>query len=369
MCRSPRSSSAGGIEYNYRREPADPSARRRRSDQLGRGARRQLAAMTGTDVPTYTRERPGMSAFVLEDGVVYHTYSTYARGLDGLWGMYQWLDRAPKGRNETGVWWRRHDEYGAESEWRAMNETDNAHAANWLSLAAAPTFAIMALLSGIGGASQDLLCTMTQASPFSGMTAMYLLMSAFHLAPWLRMFSIRTRHARDQRGRIGRQGVAAPGDMLVGARQHQLLGVGRAAFRGIEVEQPERHVARRRGGLQRRHVDGAVEAQQRVAVAHRVIERAAVAQEDVRRAAARHGRGREAIHGIGRLRRAVIGDDRRAFVVIAEVQPAAAVLLHIQVVGGLAQAARLRIARGPGASMSGGTARRCFASAIAWFMA
>ena len=46
------------------------------------------------------------------DGVVYHTYSTYARGLDGLWGMYQWLDRAPKGRNETGVWWRRHDEYG-----------------------------------------------------------------------------------------------------------------------------------------------------------------------------------------------------------------------------------------------------------------
>src|SRR2546425_697400 len=68
-------------------------------------------AMTGTDVPTYTRERPGMSAFALEDGVVYHTYSTYARGVDGLWGMFQWLDRAPKGRNETGVWWRRHDEY------------------------------------------------------------------------------------------------------------------------------------------------------------------------------------------------------------------------------------------------------------------
>ena len=69
-----------------------------------------FAAMTGTDVATYTRERPGMSAFVLEDGVVYHTYSAYARGLDGLWGMYQWLDRAPKGRNETGFWWRRHDE-------------------------------------------------------------------------------------------------------------------------------------------------------------------------------------------------------------------------------------------------------------------
>jgi predicted dithiol-disulfide oxidoreductase (DUF899 family) len=67
--------------------------------------------MCGTDVPTYERERPGMSAFAREDGAVYHTYSTYARGLDGLWGMYQWLDRAPKGRTETGVWWSRHDEY------------------------------------------------------------------------------------------------------------------------------------------------------------------------------------------------------------------------------------------------------------------
>ena len=71
-----------------------------------------MAATTGTDVATYTRERPGMSAFVLENGVVYHAYSTYARGLDGLWGMYQWLDRAPRGRNESGLWWRRHDEYG-----------------------------------------------------------------------------------------------------------------------------------------------------------------------------------------------------------------------------------------------------------------
>lgn len=71
----------------------------------------QFAATCGTDARTYARDRPGMSAFVLEDGIVYHTYSTYARGLDGLWGMYQWLDRAPKGRNETGIWWRRHDEY------------------------------------------------------------------------------------------------------------------------------------------------------------------------------------------------------------------------------------------------------------------
>jgi predicted dithiol-disulfide oxidoreductase (DUF899 family) len=107
----------GGVEYNYRREPAktrEPLAGKTVGewDLLGdQGPVAQIAAMTGTNVPTYTRERPGLSAFVLEDGVVYHTYSTYARGLDGLWGMYQWLDRAPKGRNETGVWWRRHDEY------------------------------------------------------------------------------------------------------------------------------------------------------------------------------------------------------------------------------------------------------------------
>jgi predicted dithiol-disulfide oxidoreductase (DUF899 family) len=72
----------------------------------------EIAAMTGTDAATYTRERPGVSAFALEDGVVYHTYSAYARGVDSLWGMYQWLDRAPLGRNETGVWWRHHDKYG-----------------------------------------------------------------------------------------------------------------------------------------------------------------------------------------------------------------------------------------------------------------
>jgi predicted dithiol-disulfide oxidoreductase (DUF899 family) len=69
------------------------------------------AATTGTDLATYTREREGMSAFALEDGVIYHTYSTYARGVDAIWGMYAWFDRAPKGRNETGLWLRRHDEY------------------------------------------------------------------------------------------------------------------------------------------------------------------------------------------------------------------------------------------------------------------
>jgi predicted dithiol-disulfide oxidoreductase (DUF899 family) len=96
---------AGGVEYNYRRE----SAWLLRDAE---GPVAQMAAMTGTDAATYTRERPGLSAFVREGDAVYHAYSTYARGLDGLWGMYQWLDRAPRGRNETGVWWRRHDEYG-----------------------------------------------------------------------------------------------------------------------------------------------------------------------------------------------------------------------------------------------------------------
>jgi predicted dithiol-disulfide oxidoreductase (DUF899 family) len=103
---------AGTVEYNYRREPALTS--RGIGDAMtkgGEGPVAELAATTGTDVAAYTRERPGMSAFVLEDGVVYHTYSTYARGLDALWGMYPWLDRTPKGRNETGIWWRRHDEY------------------------------------------------------------------------------------------------------------------------------------------------------------------------------------------------------------------------------------------------------------------
>ena len=95
----------GLVEYNYGREG-------RWQVREGEGPVAEFAAMAGTDAATYTRERPGMSAFTLEDGVVYHAYSTDARGLDGLWGMYQWLDRAPKGRNEKGLWWRRHDEYG-----------------------------------------------------------------------------------------------------------------------------------------------------------------------------------------------------------------------------------------------------------------
>ncbi len=99
----------GGIDYNFRREP--PTAWRRGQDGGGQGAEGMIAAMTGTDIPTFQRDRPGLSAFAIEDGAVHHTYSAYARGVDGLWGAYQWLDRAPKGRNETGVWWRHRDRY------------------------------------------------------------------------------------------------------------------------------------------------------------------------------------------------------------------------------------------------------------------
>jgi predicted dithiol-disulfide oxidoreductase (DUF899 family) len=96
-----------GIEYNFRREapmevPAGGVSTEPPSDH---------AAQAGTDDYSFERERPGVSAFVLEDGVVYHTYSAYSRGVDGLWGMYQWLDRAPKGRNDDGVWFRHHDRY------------------------------------------------------------------------------------------------------------------------------------------------------------------------------------------------------------------------------------------------------------------
>jgi predicted dithiol-disulfide oxidoreductase (DUF899 family) len=67
-----------------------------------------------TDPDDLPSELPGMSAFALDGGVVYHTYSAYARGVDGLWNMWQWLDRTPQGRNEGDYsWFRRHDTYEA----------------------------------------------------------------------------------------------------------------------------------------------------------------------------------------------------------------------------------------------------------------
>jgi predicted dithiol-disulfide oxidoreductase (DUF899 family) len=95
----------GGVPYNYRRVDPMPVP------PPDEGPVAEMAAASGTDVAAYTRQRPGMSAFALVDGVVHHTYSTYARGLDALWGMYQWLDRAPLGRNEPDIWWRHHDAY------------------------------------------------------------------------------------------------------------------------------------------------------------------------------------------------------------------------------------------------------------------
>jgi predicted dithiol-disulfide oxidoreductase (DUF899 family) len=96
----------GTVEYNFAQRDVTPALEAPAESTVA-----QVAAMTGTDAATYARQSPGVSAFALEDGVVYHTYSAYARGLDALWGMYQWLDRAPKGRNESGIWFRRHDEY------------------------------------------------------------------------------------------------------------------------------------------------------------------------------------------------------------------------------------------------------------------
>jgi predicted dithiol-disulfide oxidoreductase (DUF899 family) len=96
----------GIVEYNFRPRDLTPVI-----EAGGESPVAEIAARCGTDAATYLREAPGMSAFALEDGVVYHTYSAYSRGVDALWGMYQWLDRAPKGRNETELWFRRRDEY------------------------------------------------------------------------------------------------------------------------------------------------------------------------------------------------------------------------------------------------------------------
>jgi predicted dithiol-disulfide oxidoreductase (DUF899 family) len=95
----------GELDYNFATRDIRPIL------ESTEGGVADMAARCGTDVAGYMRQAPGMSAFALEDGVVYHTYSAYARGVDAMWGMYTWLDRAPKGRNETGLWFQRHDEY------------------------------------------------------------------------------------------------------------------------------------------------------------------------------------------------------------------------------------------------------------------
>jgi len=96
---------SGAVDYNFATSDLRPSENSPVLMEIAKGA--------GTDPVSYRKEGPGMSAFILEDGVVYHTYSAYGRGVDGVWGMYSWLDRAPLGRNEEGFWWRRNDEYEA----------------------------------------------------------------------------------------------------------------------------------------------------------------------------------------------------------------------------------------------------------------
>ena len=98
----------GDIEYNYARNAHAMDKIEEVPPVVA-----AIAKDAGTDPASFTRDRPGMSAFIQKDGAIYHTYSAYARGLDPLWNMYQWLDRAPLGRNESGVWWKRNDEYGA----------------------------------------------------------------------------------------------------------------------------------------------------------------------------------------------------------------------------------------------------------------
>jgi len=92
---------AAGAEHNFRQIVIDMN---------------QLPHKGKTDDPVEAGESHGVSAFVVEDGEVFHTYSSYARGADVLWGMYQWLDRAPLGRNENGPWFKRHDEYHMPQE-------------------------------------------------------------------------------------------------------------------------------------------------------------------------------------------------------------------------------------------------------------
>jgi len=106
----------GAVNYNYRDGNVSSRANEIKPADAIPEAGKKIAATVGSDWPTYTREAPGMSAFVLKDGIVYHTYSAYERGLDALWNMYQWLDRTPLGRNEEGetMWFKRHDEYDSE---------------------------------------------------------------------------------------------------------------------------------------------------------------------------------------------------------------------------------------------------------------
>jgi predicted dithiol-disulfide oxidoreductase (DUF899 family) len=102
---------SGKVEYNYRKGNISSNDNDIKGTHKAPEFGVKIAGTVGTDWATYTKEAPGMSTFVLKDGIIYHAYSSYARGLDGLWNIYQWLDRAPFGRNESGLWMKRHNEY------------------------------------------------------------------------------------------------------------------------------------------------------------------------------------------------------------------------------------------------------------------
>jgi predicted dithiol-disulfide oxidoreductase (DUF899 family) len=102
-----------GIEYNYRSFDPRPLLEAAAGTPF-----EAVAKMAGTDPAGYMTEAHGLSAFALEDGVVYHTYSTYARGAEFVLGFYTFLDRVPKGRNEGDppeMWIRRRGEYEDET--------------------------------------------------------------------------------------------------------------------------------------------------------------------------------------------------------------------------------------------------------------
>lgn len=178
-----------------------------------RGPVAQIAAMTETDVATYTRDRPGVSAFELADGAVYHSYSSYARGWTASGACTNGSTAPPRAatskasggatttamaRSDCDAASHPHLERGGgnaalnTAEWLSLSAAADGSAAkpnckpatlavaDWLSLAAAPTFAIMALLTATTG-SADMICmTAPDAFPIGGMVPMYLLMSGFH---------------------------------------------------------------------------------------------------------------------------------------------------------------------------------------------
>ena len=181
----------------------------------------------------------GHNVFFRDGERVFRTYFINSRGDEAMGTTWSYLDITPLGRQETWEdspegypqsppykWWNWHDNYDAEAaphpKWVEVSnagETPSESATQrtqslcsegendgtaqgmrtyWLSLAAAPTFAIMAFITAaFSGGPQDMFCAAAhQASPLNGMAWMYLLMSAFHSAPWLKLMSGRRSGAQ-----------------------------------------------------------------------------------------------------------------------------------------------------------------------------